>query len=101
MNNDLKNFLEETKEQVEREWNMGGLSDGLYGDYVTEVCERYKKQVQLKYHNEVLDLVENEIDNKRALDSEIFAASGNNDEESRDRIKVLEDISTIINKLRV
>ena len=94
MNNDLKNFLEETKEQVEREWNMGGLSDGLYGDYVTEVCERYKKQVQLKYHNEVLDLVEKEVE-KPEVASGIML-----DQRGRKWVE-LKDLKTIINQLRV
>ena len=98
MTNDLKNFLEETKEQVEREWNMGGLSDGLYGDYVTEVCERYKKQVQLKYHNEVLDLVEKEVEKKKT-----FLWNDDVDKHKKNIIRhnLLEEISTIINQLRV
>jgi hypothetical protein len=32
--------LQEICDQVEREWGMGGLSDGLYGDYAKEVARR-------------------------------------------------------------
>lgn len=95
MTNDLKNFLEVKLKEVEDNTN---LLRGLPND--DEALDLIMK-TYTEVSNFVLDLVENEIDNKRALDSEIFAASGNNDEESRDRIKVLEDISTIINKLRV
>lgn len=33
--------LERIKREVEIEFGMGGLSDGLYGDYASEVAKRY------------------------------------------------------------
>lgn len=32
--------LHEICDDVQREWDMGGLSDGLYGDYAKEVARR-------------------------------------------------------------
>jgi len=34
-------LLQRILDQVEREYQMGGLSDGLYGDYAAEVARRY------------------------------------------------------------
>jgi len=35
--NEIKNILDE----VQRDFNCGGLSDGLYADYATEVAKRF------------------------------------------------------------
>ena len=35
--------IEEIKQQVETEYQLGGLSTGLYGDYASEVAIRYAR----------------------------------------------------------
>ena len=34
-------------EEVELEWDMGGLSDGMYYDYALEIAKRYFSTHQL------------------------------------------------------
>lgn len=36
----LYDQLHQICEEVEREWNAGGLSDGMYGDFAKEVARR-------------------------------------------------------------
>lgn len=36
-----KEIIKPILEAVEKEYQMGGLSDGLYGDYASEVAKRY------------------------------------------------------------
>jgi len=38
LNNTLKQ-IEETKKEIEQKYQMSGLSDGLYGDYATDVAK--------------------------------------------------------------
>ena len=38
--------LQEIKNQVETEYEMGGLSAGIYGDYAEEVAIRYAKEIE-------------------------------------------------------
>jgi hypothetical protein len=38
--------LQEICEDVQREWEMGGLSDGLYGDYAKEVARRVVEELK-------------------------------------------------------
>ena len=76
MTNDLKNFLE----------------DPINKEYLGI----YKKQVQLKYHNEVLDLVEKEV--KKLSVEEVI---DENTVRTHPFLVKKNDISTIINNLRV
>lgn len=38
--NQIQTYTDEIKREVESEYGMGGLSDGLYGDYASEVAKR-------------------------------------------------------------
>lgn len=41
----IQDIIERNKVQVQKEYKMGGLSDGLYGDYATEVSKRSTKEI--------------------------------------------------------
>lgn len=42
-----KDKIKQIAEDVEREWVMGGLSDGIYFDYALEITTRYCSQQKI------------------------------------------------------
>lgn len=46
-NKSVEEIVKEHLEEVQDEYNMGGLSDGLYGNYATEVAKRTVNTVLL------------------------------------------------------
>lgn len=81
--------IEETKKEVEKSYGMGGLSDGLYGDYATDVAKssilKVLQQLVERVTNYTPDLCENskafQDDIISYLKSEIATLSTNIDKE--------------------
>lgn len=53
LNKDWEADIQPIKEEVEAEYKMGGLSDGLYGDFATEVAIRFAKRATAKAEERV------------------------------------------------
>ena len=62
MTKDNKKEIEEIASQVEKEFEMGGLSVGLYLDFATEVALRYANKAKKDLLDEVEELIKNNLD---------------------------------------
>ena len=87
--------IERIKKEVEAEYKMGGLSDGLYGDYAAEVATRTLTQ----YHQDMMREVVEKLNLKMASPSP--DPYNNEFEEGYDRgiydaIETLTEAQTII-----
>lgn len=58
-------LLQKICDDVQREWQMGGLSDGLYGDYAKEVAKRYAARPEAGYREALKELLTAQRDYER------------------------------------
>jgi len=88
--------IEKIKEDVEAEYEMGGLSDGLYGSYAEDVSKRLTLYLLQALHDELEGkkmVVEMALGNPKA----VAALRGYNDsiQDQKDNLQAL------INKIQV
>ena len=53
---DLKQLIAENKKEVEAKYQMSGLSDGLYGDYASDVTEAVIKSLLLALRERTIEI---------------------------------------------
>jgi len=84
--------IEKIKEDVEAEYEMGGLSDGLYGSYAEDVSKRLTLYLLQALHDELEGkkmVVEMALENPEAM----AALRGYNDsiQDQKDNLQALMD----------
>ena len=82
--------IEKIKEDVEAEYEMGGLSDGLYGSYAEDVSKRLTLYLLQALHDE-LEEREMEVEVALANPDAMAALRGYNDsiQDQKDNLQAL------------
>ena len=78
MINDTLKQIEETKKEVEQKYQIGGLSDGLYGDYATDVAKSSIIKVLEQLVEREEEMLQKTIEIQNKENSEVWQLSCEN-----------------------